>query len=105
MANICNNITHVSFNVDNDDTTGPEIKKKFIDEFATQFEMYDIDRAYEAAEENEALEIYFTSKWSAPIEILQEFCDKYNVTIIGVAHEFANGYVESFELNFNHKSI
>jgi hypothetical protein len=105
MAVICNNIIHVSFNVDNDDTTGPEAKKKFVDDFASIFEMYDLDRAYEYAEENEALEIDFSSKWSAPIDILQEFCDKYNLTIIGVAYEFANGYVESFELNFNPDSV
>ena len=43
-------------------------------------------------------EISFQSKWKAPIDSLQELCEKMNCSIIGISFDFPSEYVASFKI-------
>ena len=97
MANICTNSILVTFiNPEND----VDYKESFLDEFNNNYEIYN-DPSYDIEEDLDSVEIDFGSKWSAPLVDLQDYCNKYALSIIGVATEFANGYVEAFELTID----
>lgn len=51
--------------------------------------------------DNELIDEYlFYSNLTSPLSFLQSLCDKYDIDIIGVAYDFTNGYVESFEFKY-----
>lgn len=96
MANICMNVIHVTYFGETSEEnlkTSQLLHKELHDNVLGIYPEYDQDNTYGAETEFE-----FDSNWVTPLQLLQHFCNKYNVDIIGVAYEFGNGYVESFEL-------
>lgn len=90
------NVIHITYFGETDEEnlkTSQLLHKELSDNFLGIYPEYDQDNIY-CAETIFELE----SNWIAPLQLFQHFCNKYNVDIIGVAHEFGNGYVESFEL-------
>ena len=90
MRNICTNIIRITFFDDELQTSRRlfrELKKR------CQYVEYDINcvggviREYKIA-----------SKLMVPLDYFQWLCQEFNIDIIGVAYDFENGYVESFEL-------
>ena len=90
MKNICTNIIRITFFDDELQTSRRllrELKKR------CQYVEYDINcvggviREYKIA-----------SKLMVPLDYFQWLCQEFNIDIIGVAYDFENGYVESFEL-------
>lgn len=96
MANIADNKIQIFFL--NEPTI--EEKTKAIQEFEQNvYELWsDWEQINEDIDEYDTVELYFGSKWTAPVEYMTEFCKKYNCQILGVSNEWANNYVESFEL-------
>lgn len=102
MANECTNIIHVTYF---DETEELKLKTSRL----LHAELHeskgllwpDYCDAEDDDEDEYIIECYFeiNSRWVAPTQFFQHLCNKYNVDIIGVAHEFDGGYVESFELH------
>ena len=102
MANECTNIIHVTYF---DETKELKLKTSRL----LHAELHkskgllwpDYCDAEDDDEDEYIIECYFeiNSRWVAPTQFFQHLCNKYNVDIIGVAHEFDGGYVESFELH------
>jgi len=90
MKNICTNIIRITF-FDDELQTSRRLLREL--EKRCQYVEYDIDcvggviREYKIA-----------SKLMAPLDYFQWLCQEFNIDIIGVAYDFENGYVESFEL-------
>jgi hypothetical protein len=97
MSSICYNNIHVTYF---DETIEEKIKTSRIlhkelyeNDYLEYPEYYNDEDEYELITEFE-----IESKWVAPLQFFQHLCNKYNIDIIGVAFNFDNGYVESFEL-------
>ena len=92
-ANICTNIIHVSYYGKNEEENikiSKEIRSLLYSKFSEVTTEFD--------ENGVICDFSFESNWAAPIILLDEISEKYKVDIIGVAYEFDDGYVESFEL-------
>lgn len=92
MVNICTNIIHISYYGTIDENTKNSIElKEYIDTHYTLLwsdsaDDYDI-----------CTEIAFESDSVAPLTVLSEFSKEKGIDIIGIAYEFIDGYVDSFE--------
>lgn len=101
MANIATNIVQVHFL----NTPTPEYKIAAFKEFFEEFEFYtEMERVELDLQTYDYVDFEFGSKWSEPTEFLQNLCDKYNMKIVGVCHEWGCSYVSSFELEPNIQS-
>ena len=92
-ANVCTNIIHVSYyekNKEENIKISKEIRSLLYSKFSEVTTEFD--------ENGVICDFSFESNWAAPIILLDEISEKYKVDIIGVAYEFDDGYVESFEL-------
>lgn len=92
-ANVCTNIIHVSYYGKNEEENikiSKEIRSLLYSKFSEVTTEFD--------ENGVICDFSFESNWAAPIILLDEISEKYKVDIIGVAYEFDDGYVESFEL-------
>jgi hypothetical protein len=93
MANTATNIAKIDFC-----GKSVEDKKVIMTEFKDEFEVY--NEYPEEDEDDDFKEIEFGSKWSEPIDWLQEWCDKHKINICGVCYEWGNNYTSHYEINF-----
>lgn len=89
MANYASNIVYLTFN----EEKTVEEKDSILMEFDKQFKINNYPEDLEQCSH----QIEFESKWTAPLEYLQEFSNKNNISVKGVAFEFENDYMEVFE--------
>lgn len=91
-ANKCNNIIHINYyGTDDENQKSSEL---IYNELKNKFEVY----FNEHNSEGLICDYQFDSDWVSPTSFLKEISEKYKVDIIGVAYEFDDGYVDSFEI-------
>ena len=90
MKNICTNIIRVTF-FEDEEQTSQELFKELSKR--CQYIDYDINAIGGVIREYK-----IASKLLAPLDYFQWLCYKFNIDIIGVAYDFENGHVESYEL-------
>ena len=92
MVNICTNIIHITYygNIDENIKKSTEIKEFLESHYNLLW--FDTDDTYDTY-----TEIAFESISVAPLTILSELSKENGVDIIGIAYEFTDRYVESFE--------
>lgn len=100
MSGTCNNIIYVTYHSD-DYNKNLEVCKQICKTLNIKVED-DCDlKDYKTYAIHHSV-LKFGSNWVAPIDILQDLCNTYDIDIMGVSYEFQeSGYVESFELVSN----
>ena len=88
--NPCENIIHITYYGKDKRSDSINLLKELKAKFPDMYGDFPDDEIY--------TDLDFTSEWVSPLQFLQHLCNKYTVDIIGVAYEFIDGYVESFEL-------
>jgi len=91
MANIADII--VKIEVTDDDSNIGKIEEICNALHELSYGYYDLEYSDECI-----AEIFMGVPWSAPLEKLQNLCNTYGCSIIGVAYDFGVNYVDSFEL-------
>jgi hypothetical protein len=93
MANMADNSAKLSFVTE----TSFEDKERIFKKFSEEFHSADFNE--EITEEADSYIIYFESKWTAPLKFLEKLVSEEDCieSIIGIASEFSNDYVESYE--------
>ena len=98
MANLIDNIVRLQFNNDDDLTTRK--KWKIIRKFEALIPWYSIFSDEPDTDDSlECIDIRYETSKDCHEEELQEFCNAYNVSIMGVSYCFGNSYVHSFDLS------
>lgn len=100
MGGTCNNLIYITYHSD-DHNKNIETYKQICKTLHCKVEG-DCDlKAFKTFEIYHS-ELNFSSNWVAPIDILQDLCNTYDIDIMGVSYEFqGSGYVESYELVSN----
>ena len=88
--NPCENIIHITYYGKDKRSDSINLLKELKAKFPDMYGDFPDDEIY--------TDLGFTSEWVSPLQFLQHLCNKYTADIIGVAYEFIDGYVESFEL-------
>jgi len=110
MSNPCTNIMKVYFHSKEDDerynfNNAQRFLKMFYEYFEEILyiwpEINEDDQEIEFEDFEENFEIHFTSKWTAPQEEMEKWSKEYDCEFLGVAYEWGNGYVDSFEINLS----
>ena len=91
-VNVCTNIIHLTYYGSPEENlqSSEAIYKYLKNKFDVYFDEYD--------EDGLITDYQFASQWTAPLSFLDELSMNFKVDIIGVAYEFEDGYVESFEI-------
>lgn len=93
MANYASNEVRIAFN----EGASLEEKLLFLKDFSEKFSYIQMD----IEEECDSYIVCFESRWTAPIDIMNEFLKdkRYNLeSFMGVSTEWGNLYYEAFEL-------
>jgi hypothetical protein len=101
MPNICINTINITY-YEVEEKELKKISRAIRDKIDERFLIYKMwgkdDTPYHLDEPVIITNYEFGSDWVAPLEFLDQLCIDHNVDICGVAYEFEDGYVESFEL-------
>ena len=101
MANIADVILKVEFpEVEFNENLNSQIINELRQLSYEYFDVLNEDETY--------AEIIMGSAWNVNIDALQNLCNTFGCYMIGVAYDFGNNYVESFELSsedYNYEEI